>query len=217
MRYFLPLALLFAACGGEPSPVVIGQLDMGTLQSALRVADDDDRRAEGRRRGLELTVNGRPTRVEVDARGQFTLDNLSTGELVLTVENDGISGTLTVDALASGELVEISISLGDGRLEIRVLRRTRPAGGTAELPADRGPVEIKGDDVVYYLHPGTYGDIEISGHRVTLVGAGCQEGSQTIVAGRLEVKGHDVVLVNLDLRGGLDAKGHRLRVIGQCR
>lgn len=227
MKRTLPLLSvgLLWACG-DASPVVLGTIEDGTLRQALVTADDDDSDSDSDRSGrpsgrLELEVNGELRDIRVGRDGSFAIQDLPSGELELSIAVEGLRGTLTIEAVQPGEVVELALALGPGRLELRVARRQAPdRTEDRPLPNDGAPIVLRGHRVVYYLEPGVYtGPVTIEGHDVTLVGASawdCAEEDRSILAGEVTIKGHRVRLVNVGLRGPQSIKGHDVRVVSSC-
>lgn len=225
-------------CGPDRSAVLVGRLESSSLRRAL-TTDRADQEAAGdaapaatdvpgdsvaapapRRGAIEISINGEPRSVSVDDDLTFAVEELPTGELSITVEVEGIKGTVTLEGVVEGEVIEIAVIGGRGRLEIRVIRRDVPEGGVGDLPVRRGPIEIYGKHIVYFLEPGVYdGDIIVHGHHVTLIGAdggSCFTNDRTVILGDLVVRGKHVRLVNMTVEGRTRISGHHVSVFGSC-
>ena len=107
----LPVLATVLACGDEPSPEIVGRVESG-----VSAAD-----------ALAIEVNGDVRRVDLEGDGYFTIDSLPTGELVLTIATEDVTGELQIHDVEPGERIEISVKAGDGRLDLRVIRREIPA------------------------------------------------------------------------------------------
>jgi hypothetical protein len=218
-----PMLILTAACGAEPSPVVVGNISTQTMRQALSAAShDDDEGFEGDARfQLDIEINGDPRAVALDVDGAFAVQELPTGQLHFAVAIEGIRGTLELDDVQPGEVIEIGVSAAPGALELRVVRRDAQLAPEDAPVTQTGDIEIHGKDIVHHLpHGRIEGDIIIHGHDVTVVGPDyyeCREGGRTVVDGRLIVHGKDVRVINVEFLRGTQIHGHDVKVYEPCR
>lgn len=220
MRAFLCLAsiLALAACGNDEAPTSEGAVLVGTMESALvQEAGKGDHAG-----AFELTINGDPHAVEVDADGSFVVRSMPTGDLIVTVRIAGISGQLHIEGVHRGEIVQVTIQSGPGALQISVVRRDAPPVAEVEhlLPVHGEKIEIKGNGTVFMLEPAIYaGPIELKGNDVTLIGwweGTCDPALRTVITGPLEVKGNGARLIDVDIEGALEVKGNNAEIFTHC-
>ncbi len=202
------LALLLGC--GAPSPTLVGRVD-GTLASETSGFD-----ALSHDKQIEIEINGHGTTAFVDDDGSFATDGLPTGRVEIGVLGDGISGTLVIDDVQPGEMLEIDVRGGRDHLTIRLVRR-RP--GT-DYFGEGEAIHIRGHHQVVHLPAGTVTeDIVIEGHHVTLFGTGngdCSGGDRTVLTGDLVVRGHHVDLVNVSTEGRVQIDGHHTHFVRRC-
>jgi hypothetical protein len=218
MKTFASLALLapLALACGEPSPVIIGSVEDGQIQQALTLAGKEAK--HGPRGTIDISVNGDDRTLPLADDGGFAIQDLSSGDLELSLSVEGITGTLIIEDVAPGEVIEIAVSGGPGRISLRVVRRDPPEMRVgSELPNDGSPVRIKAHHIAYALEPGEYtGDFDLEGHEVTLIGAGdCDD--PTTLSGSVRIKAHKIRLVNVTLAGPQSLEAHDVRIASSCR
>lgn len=218
-----PLSLIATACGVEPSPVVVGSVDTNSMRQALRAASPayaDDIGTDARF-DLDIEINGDPRAVALDLDGSFAVQELPTGMLHFAVAIEGIRGTLELDDVQPGEIIEIGVTASPGALELRVVRRDAELAPEEPEATQKGDIEIRGHAIVYHLpHGRIEGDVRVYGNNVTVVGPdyyACREGGRTIVEGTLEVYGHNVRVVNVEFEGGARIEGNNVKVYEPCR
>lgn len=217
---FVPAFVLVAACGAEPSPVVVGNISTNTMRQALTTATSPDVMLNPELK-LDVEINGDARAVDLGLDGSFAVQELPAGQLHFQVAIEGIKGTLELDDVQPGEVIEIGVEAAPGMLELSVVRRD------AMLPPEMddtvthsGDIEIRGHKIVHHLPHGRIdGDIVINGSKVTVVGPdyyGCREGGRTVLAGDLIINGHDVRVVNLEIEGRTQINGDKVKVYEPC-
>ncbi len=195
-----PIAALAFACGGAPSPVVVGHLTSGLSAGGT----------------LEVAANGNIHTVAVERDGGFSIQDLPTGELVLTFESVGITGEITLHDVAPGELIEIEVGGGADHFEIRVVRR-EPMMVVDDLPDHRGDLVIEGNHMIHQLSAGVYhGNVTIRGNHITLIGPADGTCAGAIIDGDLHIEGNHINLVNVGVTGGREIRGNDIRIYGGC-
>lgn len=215
----LNVGLLWAC--GEASPVVLGTVEDGTLRQALTQASAKPQDSRAAKTSLDVEVNGFSYDVRVAHDGSFALQDLPSGDLELSVAIEGLKGTLTIEAVQPGEVVELKLSLGPGRLLLGVTRRQAPDRiEDRPAPEDGAPILLRAHRVVYYLEAGVYtGPVVVEGHDVTLIGARnptCDSDQATVLAGPVTIRGHRVRLIDVGLQGGQSIEGHDVKVVSSC-
>jgi hypothetical protein len=211
------------ACGNEPSPVLIGTFDSGTIRQALTAASEDtNAEPVGPLTKLQVEINGDPRVIDLDETRGFAVQDLPTGELHFRVDIEGITGSLDVHEVLSGEVIEIGVAAAPGLLELRVRRRDAPPIEQEPLPVETaGALEIHGDHVVKHLGYGNIeGDVIITGDHVTVIGPdyyGCREGGRAVAEGDLIIEGSHVRVINLEVEGRTVIHGGHVKIYEPCR
>lgn len=171
---------------------------------------------------LIVRVNGADHHAAVNDDLTFAVRALPTGDVTIEVEVDGARGTVTLEDVEPGEVIEVFVDGGDGGIEIRVTRRDRVAepDRVRPLPVNDSPIEIRDSDVIRRLGRGIYhGSISILGNNVTLIGASdgtCDDDERTYVDGPLEIRGNNARLVNIVFRGPEEIQGNNARFFDEC-
>jgi hypothetical protein len=169
--------------------------------------------------GITVWVNDAPARAEVGEDLDFAVRTLPTGDVHVEVSVEGIRGSLDLDGVEAGEIIEVTIRAGQDALSISVVRRTPPAEAPVEdigPPVHDGPIVIDGHHTVYHFAPGLYlGDVVVTGHHITLVGAPnptCAPDGRTIIAGELRLEGHHIRVIGIETQGrvALPGKSHHV-------
>lgn len=207
----LALALMATACG-QPSPTLVGRVDRALVSEP---SGFDALSYDGQ---VDLRINGYPASVFVDEDGSFATDGLPTGRVEIAIAGNGISGTLVVEDVAPGELLEIDVSAGRDHLSIRLVRR-QPA--SVDPWGDDGrTIHISGHHQVVHLPPGTVSqDVVVEGHHITVIGPGngyCSGWDRTVLTGDLRVRGHHITFVNVSPEGSVRIEGHHTRFVRSC-
>ncbi|MFB3908802.1 MAG: hypothetical protein ACE15D_10405 [Candidatus Eisenbacteria bacterium] len=193
---------------------------VGTISEQLLAA----RGASAGARGADcpdavVTLNGSPASVRFDEEDcSFLVSDIEPSEvLVVRIELPelGMSGSVTIDNVDVGELIEISVETGHNGLAISVTRRERPSeiGSLPEIVED--------NRATFLVHAGFYDQgLTVRGNKFTLVGeAGddCSDiDSWTVLAGPVVVEGNNATFRNVSFEGPVQVLGNNARFIHCC-
>lgn len=164
-----------------------------------------------------ISLNGVPANVDFDDDCEFVVTGVAPTEmLMLRVEIPalGVSGTIEIDDVAAGELIEIEVEATERRLSIDVLRRAHvdTAGNLPDV--------ITRDDVHIRLGAGTFTqNLTVHGDDFVLVGeAGdnCLAPGWTELDGNVLVTGDDATFRNIAFTGDVTVTGRHVRFINSC-
>ena len=208
-------AMFTAGCGteddgdtGASGAMLVGSVESG-LTPAGGMSPDD----------ITFTVNDVPTEAELGDDQDFAVRALPTGDIHVEIAVEGIRGTLDLDAVEPGELIEVTLRIEENGLTISVVRREPPAETQVEditPPVHDGDIVIEGHHTVYRFAPGIYrGDVIVKGHHLTLVGApnpGCDPQGGSVLQGALRLEGHHIRVMGLSTQGPvtLPRKSHHV-------
>lgn len=214
----LALAATAAGCGGEPA-VLVGRVSpsAAALMQSVSPTAGKTTQAAGSADRLRIRINDEPRDVRLGRDLSFTVQELPTGDVTITIDAGGIEGSVTIKDVGSREMIEISLEAGDGRLSIKIVRRDRTHHDGMHV-APPGPVVISGHHQEVYLDAGRYDSITISGHHIRVVGAArsCNPDDRSTVTGPVTVSGHHVELLDVDVLGRYQVSGHHVRAYATC-
>ncbi len=216
---FATLALASAAgCSGEPA-VLVGRVSPSAaalMQPSSATAGKNTLAASGADH-LRIRINDEPRDVRLGSDLSFTVQELPTGDVTISIDAGGIEGSVTIKDVGSREMIEVSLEAGNGRLSIRIVRRDRTHHDGMHV-APPGPVVISGHHQEVFLDAGRYDGLTISGHHVRVVGAGhsCNPADRSTITGNVSVSGHHVELIDVDVAGRYQVSGHHVRAFATC-
>ena len=210
MRPFALFSLFaaLAACGvtapdGDPSgpatSTAIHALALGRVRDASPGS------------ALRVGVNGEARDHRLADDGGFVLRDLPEGDVALSFSVGGASGSLTVEGLRDGELLDLSLSPRDGALAASVSRRG--------MPSDSGAREVVAGEARRFGPGLLQGDLRVVGDGAVVLGhddGSCLRGSRTVVEGDLVVEGDDVRVVGVEVLGAITLRGSRIEVRESC-
>jgi hypothetical protein len=156
------------------------------------------------RAGVTLTTDDDVT-TTTDATGIAVLGPLTPGTRMVTLSGSGLSGSFSV-TMADGELHEIALAADGAQAEIMVEIDYKSDEITELSPTMSNSAvndALKISDTVVFFQGGTYeGDLDFSGSRVTLFGAGVL-GGEVVLNGNVTVSGSDSRIRGTQITGNL--------------
>lgn len=162
---------------------------------------------------IDVQVNGAPVDVQTGSACNLFLSALPTGDLTVTVTIDGIAGTINLTGVVAGEVVEVEVQAGEGRLNIDVLRYTE--SGDSGLPA-----VVREDDVHLELPAGRYDQtLTVTGSGFQLVGeagSDCASDGWTTISGAVVVRGNDASFTGIKFLGPVTVLGDNVSFTRVC-
>jgi hypothetical protein len=227
------LAVSAAACGPEgggyaveatmeaglPGATIVGRFEAGsaalTSDAASRVG------TPGSTARFDVVVNSQPRSVLIAPDRSFVIKELPFGTAALFFERGASHGNLTLDGLIAGEVVELVIRDQDRALEAKVVRRDRDRLAFL-IPSYRQSglqiIEGGGD---YFVEPGfIIGNLEIDGSGVRVFGRNrdepCDDRDRTVFSADLIIRGQEIEVYDVAMRGRLVVSGQTYRVHDPC-
>ena len=164
-------------------------------------------------------VNEQPRKLVVAPDRTFVVREVPSGDTTFAVEALGIRGSVTIDAVKPGEVIEVEVRVQGSSLVIVITRRDAAAEPPREVTqTNGGPLEIRANNVCYFLRAGTYDrDIVVHGNNVKLLGAArCNASERTVLMGALTVKGNNAIVQDIELRGRVLIEANNVRVQDSC-
>jgi hypothetical protein len=164
-------------------------------------------------------INDEPRKIVIAPDRTFVVREVPSGDCVFAFEAAGLRGSVTIDAVKAGEVIEVSVRVEGSSLVITITRRDVSSEPPREVAdTSGGPLEIRANNVCYFLRAGTYNrDIAILGNNVSLFGAGsCGASERTILNGALTVRGNNAIVQDIELRGAVTITGNNARVQDTC-
>jgi hypothetical protein len=169
---------------------------------------------------FQISVNDSPRTVDLAEDGSFVVREVpADGPCVFAIAALGLRGSLTIDDVHLGEVIEVLVRVEIDRIVITIVRRNTASEPPREVDQQSGaPLEISANHICYYLRPGVYDrDVVITGHHVALLGnASCADGQRSVLRGTLRVTGHHDLVQDVDLRGSVVVNGHHDRIADSC-
>ncbi len=155
---------------------------------------------------LDVVVEGAVQDARITPDGEFRVEGVAPGDHAVYLVAGQRRGRIDLPALKPGERVHLRVSPDEEGLDVDLDRRVHPD--------DFAPLRIEGNDVDRTLPAGAFeSDIVIDGNDVRLRGQGC---GRTVFYGRLLVRGNDVTIEGVDVRGPAYLQGNDVRVEDTC-
>jgi hypothetical protein len=148
---------------------------------------------------LKVSVNGTNIETTVDGTGQFTLNGVPSGTIVLNFTGRGVNASVTIRGVNTGDQIEIDVRLENGGARLQSDRRHR---------RDDGDDDNEDDDEGHRLPDGI---IEVEGAVASLTGA-CPTLTFT-VASRMVRTNSSTIFDNISCSAIRNAS--RLEVLGR--
>lgn len=164
-------------------------------------------------------VNEQPRKLVVAPDRTFVVREVPSGNTTFAVEVLGIRGSVTIDGVKPGEVIEVEVRVQGTSLVIVITRRDASSEPPREVTQNSGaPLEIRANNVCYFLRAGTYDrEIIVHGNNVKLLGAGgCNATERTILTGALTVKGNNALVQDIELRGRVLIEANNVRIQDAC-
>lgn len=199
------MALVAGGCGGDGGgggdPDATGPTDVAFGETALVVvlnpvvndANQANLPTPGTvRADVTLTADDDVV-ATTDASGIAVLGPLSAGLRTVTLSGGGLSGAFSI-MMGAGELHEVAVA-ADGSMASIMVDIDYKSDDVTTITADMSNATVNDalsvSDRVVFVEGGSYaGDLDLSGSRVTLFGAGARGGEVTI-AGNVVMSGSD--------------------------
>lgn len=219
--------LMAAACGGGDDggggdPDAMGPTDIAFGDTALVVVlnpvvndmNDDNVPAPGTvREAVTLTTDDEVT-ATTGADGLAVLGPLTAGSRTVTLSGGGLSGSFSI-MMSAGDLTEIAVAADGDTATVMIeidYKSAQAATITADMSNDAVNDALSVSDTVVFVEGGSYtGDLDLSGSRITLFGAGVLGGEVTI-DGNVEMSGSDSRIRGTHITGNLTAPASGLGV-----
>lgn len=164
-----------------------------------------------------VTLDGAPATIVFDEDCGFLVTGVRpTAVLELRVELPalGISGTVEIQQVVEGELIEIEVESSDVALSLAVLRRAEPVASITL------PVVITGNNVTLQIGSGVYEqELTVDGNNFTLIGPtrdDCDGSDWSRISGPVVVSGNNATFRNIALDGSVEVRGNNARFINCC-
>jgi len=145
------VGLLAAACGGDgslssigPSSASGGASISGIVRgSALtptpsRTLSEETFRTLDTRSGVTISIVGTGISTNADNQGQFTLDNVPSGTVVLNFSAPGANATATLQGVGPGDRVQITVTVNGNNAHIDSERHNNGEISTRIISIDSG-------------------------------------------------------------------------------
>ena len=145
------VGLLAAACGGDgslssigPSSASAGASISGIVRgSALtptpsRTLSEETFRTLDTRSGVTISIVGTGISTNADNQGQFTLDNVPSGTVVLNFSAPGANATATLQGVGPGDRVQITVTVNGNNAHIDSERHNNGEISTRITSIDSG-------------------------------------------------------------------------------
>ena len=145
------VGLLAAACGGDgslssigPSSASGGASISGIVRgSALtptpsRTLSEETFRTLDTRSGVTISIVGTGISTNADNQGQFTLDNVPSGTVVLNFSAPGANATATLQGVGPGDRVQITVTVNGNNAHIDSERHNNGEISTRITSIDSG-------------------------------------------------------------------------------
>ncbi len=164
-------------------------------------------------------VNDQPRKLVVAPDRTFVVREVPSGDTTFAIDVAGVRGSVTIDGIKPGEVIEVEVRLEGSSIVIVITRRDASAEPPREVTqTDGAPLEIRANNVCYFLRAGTYDrDIIIHGNNVKLFGAGgCNTSERTVLTGSLTVKGNNAIVQDVELRGRVLIEANNVRIQDAC-
>jgi hypothetical protein len=214
------MAVACSSTSTQSVPPSDGTQEVGSSQASALITGTLEASVHGE---VRLLVNEGPRVVTVAADRSFVVREVPSGNVKLAVEvaDVGItlSGTVVIEAVQPGEVIQITIRREGDALVIVIVARN----GSSQTPRqvtqpDGAPLVISGNDVLVLFPPMViHRDILVTGNHVSLVGLGsCNGSDHTVLLGALTIRGDDAIVFDIDLRGPVTISGNRARVQNTC-
>jgi len=162
---------------------------------------------------VRVQVDGAPVDLQTGPECNLFLSALPTGDLTVTVSVDGIAGTIELTGVVEGEIVEIEVQAGEGKLSIDVLRYMEPDGSML-------PVVINENDVHLELPAGLYDQtLTVKGSGFQLIGeagADCASDGWTTIIGAVVIRGNNASFTNIKFLGPVTVLGDNVTFTHVC-
>jgi hypothetical protein len=211
-RFTYALAFILGACGGGddggtgPTDVRFGDTALVVVVNpVINDANDQQVPAPGSvRDGVVLTTDD-DVAATTGPDGIAVLAPLTAGVRTVSVSGGGLDGSFTV-TMTGGELREIALAADGTRAEIMVeidYKSDRVVELVPTMTLAEVDAALPVSDAVVFFAGGTYvGDLDFSGSRVTLFGAGVLGGEVTL-DGDVTVSGSDSRIRGATITGAL--------------
>jgi len=227
---FLLLYLsFFLACGSDEtlqeeasdtSLRTVSATIVGTIANGGAAAQGIFQPADAHCPEVIVMLNGSPADIIFDEDCAFLITDVEPSEtVVLRIElpDQGISGTIELEDVVEGELIEILVEVGFNSLAIAVVRREEPE------PADGLPEVITENKVTIFLPTGVYErNLTVDGNKFTLVGeagSSCDEDDLedwTVIQGEVVINKNKATFRNIAFEGPVEVRGNNAQFIHCC-
>jgi hypothetical protein len=170
---------------------------------------------------VQFSVNGQSESMAIAPDGSFVVRDVPTGDVNLSCQTAGLTGTLTIKNVQPGEIIQITIKREGDAIVIVIEQRTPAAQPPTQVSrTDGDALVIHESHVCYYLKPGHYKrDIIVDGDDVHLFGAAhdsCVIDDFSILDGKLELDGKRDTVFDVELDGQLALNGQHCSVQDTC-
>lgn len=219
---FLPI---FLGCGDDRSPITPNDLEssahsasiIGRISDTSSSLDGTSLAAGGYCPEVVFTLNGSPVQIHVDDDCSFVLSDVFPSDFVvlrIEIPEQSVSGSVELEDIAEGELIEILVRVDSHSLVIAVVRRARP-NQLNELPEViyRNNVEVMIEEGVYVQ------DLTVNGNNFVLVGEhgrDCDDSGWSVLDGRVVVSKNNATFRNIVFAGPVIVRGNNARFINCC-
>jgi len=215
------LAAVGAACSttAGSSPGGDGTTTIQTSQARAAITGQVDSSVGSD--GVQLAVDGQAQSMAVAPDGTFVVRDVPTGDVNLSCQAAGLTGTLTISNVQPGEIIQITLKREGDALVIVIEQRTPASQPPSEVTrTDGDALVIHESHVCYWLKPGHYErDIVVDGDDVHLFGAAhdsCVIDDFSILDGKLELDGQRDTVLDVELNGSLVIDGQHCSVQDTC-
>jgi hypothetical protein len=213
----LGIALLTWTVGCSDGPAgPDGSANSAVITGRIISADGSSKMAQGCDDAI-VSLNGIPATVAFDDDCEFVVTGVEPTELLqvrIELPTLEVSGTVEINNVKPGELIEIEVETTEERLSVTVLRR-------AEFePSDQLPSIVSTNNVHMVIGSGVFSeDLTVRGNNFGLLGeAGdsCDDGGWTVISGDVLVLGNNATFRNIAFTGDVRVMGRNVRFINSC-
>jgi hypothetical protein len=190
---------------------------LGTIADVGAAAKGTFQAADSHCPEVIVTLNGSPAQIVIADDCAFLISDVEPSQsITLRIElpDQGITGTIELQDIVEGELIEILLETSFDSLTISVVRREEPE------PAKGIPEVITGNNVTMLVPAGLYDQpLTVLGNHFTLVGEGtdnCEVGGWTIIDGRVVINGNNATFRNIAFDAPVEVRGNNTHFINCC-
>ena len=204
------LVILMLGCGSIE--IIISNRGSALLVGSFRISDHSFCPEQ-----VRIVVNENPTTFEFDPRCEFAIKDFPTGNVLILIQADNITGTFRVDNVEISELLEIVVVVHTQSLSLSIIRRVK----SSEI--GMLPVSIEASNLNIQVPAGLHEQsLTVDGDNFIMTGAekeqldSCISQAWTTITGNVSINGNNATFRNIKFLGDIEVKGNKVRFIHSC-